>query len=316
MTMMAKKETLNVPPESAGARVDKYLADALPSLTRSRQKKLFDSGHILLNGAQVKPSVKVKAGDLVDVEIPDSTKISAQPENIPLDVVYEDADIIVINKPVGMVVHPAAGHFTGTLVHALLSHCGSSLSGIGGEERPGIVHRIDKDTTGLISVAKNDEAHAGLSRQLADRTLSRTYIAVVKGSPKTPTGTVSANIGRHLRDRKRMAALKTGGRVAISKYKTLQTLQKFQKASVLEVSLVTGRTHQIRVHMAHINCPVIGDPDYSRDGKFPIKRQALHAWKMTLVHPRTGEAMEFKAPIPKDMAELIKSLGGDPTAYL
>jgi 23S rRNA pseudouridine1911/1915/1917 synthase len=314
--MTAKKETLNVPPEAAGGRVDKFLADALPHLTRSRQKKLFDEGRILLNGAQAKPSVKVKSGDSVEVEIPAVTPISAQPEDIHLDVVYEDADIIVINKPAGMVVHPAVGHFTGTLVHALLSHCGSSLSGIGGEERPGIVHRIDKDTTGLIAVAKNDEAHLALSRQLAERTLSRTYIAVVKGSPKTPEGAVDANIGRSHGDRKKMAILKTGGRVAVTKYKTLQTLQTVRKASVLEVSLVTGRTHQVRVHMAHINCPVIGDPDYSRDGKYPIRRQALHAWKMKLVHPRTGEAMEFTAPLPKDMAELIKSLGGDPTAYL
>lgn len=316
MTMTAKKETLSVPPESAGTRFDKFLADALPNLTRSRQKKLFDDGRILLNGAQVKPSAKVKSGDLVEVEIPSVTPISAQPEDIHLDVVYEDADIIVINKPAGMVVHPAVGHFTGTLVHALLSHCGSSLSGVGGEERPGIVHRIDKDTTGLIAVAKNDEAHRELSRQLAERTLSRTYIAVVKGSPKTPEGVVDANIGRSHGDRKKMATLKTGGRMAVSKYKTLQTLQTVRKSSVLAVSLVTGRTHQIRVHMAHINCPVIGDPDYSRDGKYPIKRQALHAWKMKLTHPRTGEALEFTAPIPKDMADLIKSLGGDPAPFL
>ncbi len=316
MTQTARRETLTVPPESAGARVDKFLADTLAHVTRSRLKKLFDDGLVMLNGALAKPSAKVKDGDSVSVEIPSVTPTSAQPEDIHLDVVYEDADIIVINKPVGMVVHPAVGHFTGTLVHALLSHCGSSLSGIGGEERPGIVHRIDKDTTGLIAVAKNDEAHLALSRQLEERTLSRTYIAVVKGSPKSPEGVVEANIGRHPKDRKKMATLKTGGRVAVTKYKTLQTLQKLQKASVLAVSLVTGRTHQIRVHMAHINCPVIGDPDYSREGKYPIRRQALHAWKMKLTHPRTGEAMEFTAPIPKDMADLIKSLGGDPSPYL
>lgn len=316
MTLAARRETLSVPPESAGARVDKFLAGALTHVTRSRLKKLFDDALVLLNGETVKPSAKVKSGDAVTVDIPQSGPMEAAAENIPLDVVYEDSDIIIINKPAGMVVHPAVGHFTGTLVHALLGHCGPSLSGVGGVERPGIVHRIDKDTTGLIAVAKNDEAHLALTRQLADRTLSRTYIAVVKGSPKPPEGVVEANIGRHPRDRKKMAALKTGGRVAVTKYKTLQTLQKLQKASVLAVSLVTGRTHQIRVHMASINCPVIGDPDYSREGKYPIRRQALHAWKMRLTHPRTGEAMEFTAPIPKDMVELIKSLGGDPSPYL
>jgi 23S rRNA pseudouridine1911/1915/1917 synthase len=316
MTTATKKETLSVPPEAAGARIDKFLADALAHLTRSRLKKLFEEGYVLLNGAVAKPSAKVKDADSLSVEIPETTPMSATPEDIHLDVVYEDADIIIINKPAGMVVHPAVGHFTGTLVHALLGHCGASLSGVGGVERPGIVHRIDKDTTGLIAVAKNDEAHLALTRQLAERTLSRTYIAVVKGSPKQPEGAVDANIGRHPKDRKKMAALKTGGRMAVTKYKTLQTLQKLQKASVLEVTLVTGRTHQIRVHMAHINCPVIGDPDYSREGKYPIRRQALHAWKMKLTHPRTGEAMEFTSPIPKDMVELIKSLGGDPAPYL
>jgi len=299
---------------AAGARMDKFLADSGIGLTRSRAQKLIDDGQVTVNGAvALSHSIKLQAGDEVHVTIPaPKPPENVAPEDIPLDVLYEDDDLIVVNKSAGMVTHPAAGHSGGTLVNALLRHC-KNLSGIGGVARPGIVHRLDKDTSGALIAAKNDAAHLSLSSQLKDRTMSRTYVAVVKGRPKKDEGVIDANIGRHPFHRKKMAALKEGGRPAVSHYKVAQELEG---ASVVEVSLMTGRTHQIRAHLLSINCPVAGDPVYSRGaGKFPIKRQALHAWKVKFVHPATGRQMEFAAPLPDDMAELIRSLKGDPSPY-
>ncbi|MBI4666352.1 MAG: RluA family pseudouridine synthase [Nitrospinae bacterium] len=306
--------TLTVPPDSAGARIDKFIADSPAGLSRSFVQKLLDEGLVSVSGKVAHASTKLKSGDTVAFTIPAPKPAQVLPENIPLDVVYEDDDIIVINKPAGMVAHPAAGHFTGTLVHALLEHCMGNLSGVGGELRPGIVHRLDKDTTGLIVAAKNDRAHQSLTNQLSERAMSRVYVAVVKGSPKQAEGVVEANIGRHPKQRKKMAVLKRGGRPAATKYRVTQNLGK---ASVVELSLLTGRTHQIRVHMQSINCPVAGDQDYARSGGgYPIKRQALHAWRLKLVHPVSGEHMEFSAPLPEDMTQLIKFLGGNPEPYL
>jgi len=304
---------LTVPAGNSGERLDKFLASSELGLSRSRIQKLLEDGHITVNGASVRSSQKLKEGDTVEVIIPPPESLDIEAEDIAIDIVYEDKDIAIINKPAGMVVHPSAGHSSGTLVHALLKHFGDTLSTIGGVIRPGIVHRLDKDTTGLIAVAKNDTAHESLTEQLADRTMSRTYLAVVKGEPRPKQGLIEANIGRHRYQRKKMAALKVGGREAVSKYRVLQGLKN---ASVVEVKLVTGRTHQVRVHMQSINCPVVGDPVYSRGvGKYSIKRQALHAWKMKLIHPRTEEKMEFTAVIPDDMAKLILEMGGDPSGY-
>ncbi|MGK7345684.1 MAG: RluA family pseudouridine synthase [Candidatus Nitrospinota bacterium M3_3B_026] len=301
--------------ESAGQRIDRFLAGAGLSLTRSRAQKLIADGFVKRNGETVhSASEKVREADEIEVFIPPpAPPEKAVPEDIPLDVVYEDGDVIVVNKPPGMVVSPAAGHRGGTLVNALLAHCGG-LSSVGGAARPGIVHRLDKDTSGVIIAAKNDKASLSLSSQLKERTMSRTYVAVVKGAPREDEGVIDTLIGRHPRDRKKMATLKEGGRRAVSRYRVAQRLSG---ASVVEVSLMTGRTHQIRVHMLHINCPVAGDPVYSRGkNRLPIKRQALHAWKIRFVHPRTGKEVELRSPIPADMESLIRALGGDPSPYL
>lgn len=300
-------------PEGAGQRLDKYLAESSPGLTRSRIQKLIEQGRVRINGEPARSaSRKLKEGDEVEVSMPPPEPPGkAEAEEIPLGVVYEDGDVVVVNKPAGMVTHPSAGHSSGTLVNALLAHC-KDLSGVGGVERPGIVHRLDKDTSGLIIAAKNDKAHLSLSAQLKDRTLSRTYVAVVKGTPKKAEGVIKARVGRHPAHRKKMAVLKDGGRLAVSHYRVAQ---KLAGASVVEVSLETGRTHQVRVHMQSLGHPVIGDTLYSRGGKYPIKRQALHAWKLMFKHPRTGEVIKLAAPIPADMEKLIRALGGDPSAY-
>ncbi len=304
---------VQVLPEQAGERIDRFLAAERADLSRSRIQKLISEGLITINGASVtKASVKLAEGDEVMITIPEPEPSDLVPEDIPLDIVYEDGDIIVVNKSAGMVVHPSAGHDSGTLVHALLGH-GGDLSGVGGVLRPGIVHRLDKDTSGLIVIAKNDNTHRELSGQLQRRELTRIYVAVVKGTPKTAEGTIETGIGRHRRDRKKMAVLEEGGREAVTMYEVAQQLEKH---SLLEIKLSTGRTHQIRVHMAHINHPVVGDLTYGRKEKPAlIKRQALHAWQLRLVHPVSGEAQQFKAPIPEDMEGLIQKIGGDPTRY-
>lgn len=311
---MDESLVLNVAAEDAGKRIDAYIADN-SELTRSAAAKLVESGDILVNGKTVAKNCKLKAGDVVDVELPEPAPDKAEPENIPLDVIYEDDDIIVVNKPSGMVVHPAAGNPCGTLVNALLYHCKGSLSGIGGVVRPGIVHRIDKDTSGLLVVAKNDDAHNFLSEKLKTHEVSRIYYAIVIGSFSEDEGTVDAPIGRHPSDRKKMAVLKEGqgtARNAVTHYKTLARYKGF---SLVRCQLETGRTHQIRVHMAYKGHPLLGDSVYGggktqfeASNKGLISGQCLHAKELMLTHPKTGKEMHFECQLPEEMKKIIEKL--------
>ena len=297
----------------ASDRVDSFLsrisAEEDEPLSRSAAAKLCEDGKVTEGGKNVKKNYVLREGDSVVVVRPEPLPDEVVPENIPLDVIYEDADIIVVNKPSGMVVHPAPGNMTGTLVSALLYHCGDSLSGIGGVQRPGIVHRIDKDTSGLLVVAKNDNAHRSLSEQIALHTAYRRYMALCVGSPREDAGTVDAPIGRHPVDRKRMAIVQ-GGREAVTHW---TVAERFHGKSLIECKLETGRTHQIRVHMSSIGHPVLGDGVYGGDkcraakehAKY-ISGQALHAYRLELDHPRTGERMSFEAPLPENMVRLIE----------
>ena len=292
--------------QESGARLDKWLSDQLDGLSRAYIQKLIDDGAVLLNGKPGKASSRLNASDRIELEIPESITPDIAPEDISLDIVYEDDDVIVVNKPKGMVVHPAAGHYTGTLVNALMYHCGSSLSGINGISRPGIVHRIDKDTTGLIIACKNDRAHMRISEQLKAHTITRRYRAIVTGILKDDEGTITGNIARHKTDRKRMTVTAEGGREAVTHYRVLE---RFRKHTYVECRLETGRTHQIRVHMAHIGHPLLGDTVYgsSRDeGK--LNGQCLHAMVLGFVHPTTGEYLEFCAPLPEYFEQLLEQL--------
>ena len=290
--------------DKAYRRVDVCLSD-MTDLSRSRAQALIEGGLVLLNGRPCKRSDDVSAGDTIRYSMPEAKPVELTPEDIPLDILYEDDDICVVNKPRGMVVHPAAGNESGTLVNALLYHFGD-LSTIGGEIRPGIVHRIDKMTSGLLVVAKNDPAHEGLARQFADHSAHRSYIALAAGNFKEDSGTVDAPIGRHPTDRKRMAVVPNGRR-AVTHYRVLY---RFSSVTALALELETGRTHQIRVHMAHIHHPLVGDPVYS-NGKnsLGLEGQALHGWRLQLSHPTTGEPMSFTAPLPEDMQRALKRLG-------
>lgn len=288
--------------EDAGKRLDAAAAE-YALISRSYAKNLINEGRVSVNGASSKASYTVRESDRIRVEIPEPEVLDAQPQDIALDVVYEDCDLIVINKPRGMVVHPAPGHGEGTLVNALLHHCGD-LSGIGGSMRPGIVHRIDKDTTGLIAVAKNDAAHQSLSAQIKQKAASRDYYALVEGVVKTG-GTVSQPIGRHRTDRKKMAVV-NGGRSAVTHYSVKESYGEY---TLLDVSLETGRTHQIRVHMAYIGHPVVGDSVYGRKKqKFSLQGQMLHAYHLKLTHPVSGEVMDFYAPLPTDFESVVNIL--------
>lgn len=306
---------------NVGMRADAAAAAVCESLglpiTRSAVQKLAESGALTMNGVPVKKNYKLAAGDVLVLALPEPEPLDVLPENIPLDVVYEDSDIIVINKPAGMVVHPAPGHATGTLVSALMYHCGDSLSGIGGVMRPGIVHRIDKDTTGLICVAKNDFSHTHLSAQLKDHSMNRTYEAVCLGRLPEPIGKVDAPIGRSTSDRKKMA-VRAGGREAVTHYEVIGefTPREGGAMSHLRLQLETGRTHQIRVHMAYVGHPLLGDGVYGGGSTAFEKRhpalftgQCLHAAKLRLTHPRTLELMEFSAPRPENFDKIIKLLG-------
>ncbi len=276
-------------------RVDVFLARACPELTRSACQRLLEEGGVLCGGEAVKKNRKTSPGEVYLLTLPDPEPIEAVPQNIPLDVVYEDADVIVINKPVGMVVHPAPGHPDGTLVNALLYHCGGSLSGINGQLRPGIVHRIDRDTSGLIIAAKNDAAHLALARQLEDHSLRREYHAVAVGGFKADSGTVDAPIARHPVDRKRMAA-DPKGRRAVTHW---QVLERYGGYTYLKCLLETGRTHQIRVHLASIGHPLLGDTVYGSKKPVPgLAGQCLHAKKLTFLHPTTGESVTVECPLP------------------
>ena len=301
--------------EHAGKRADVFAAE-VTGLSRSAVARLMEEGSIAYaSGTPLAKNAKLGVGDEIAVELPEPEPTEALPENIPLDIVYEDEDIIVVNKPVGMVVHPAAGNPSGTLVNALLYHCGDSLSGIGGVIRPGIVHRIDKDTSGLLVVAKNDAAHLSLSEQLKTHTVSRVYDAIALGNLKNDCGTVDAPIGRHPTDRKKMAVLRGEGvhaREAVTHY---SVIERFGKMTHIRCELETGRTHQIRVHMASLGHPLLGDGVYGggntrfeADHKALITGQCLHAGKLRLIHPRTGEAMCFEAPMPEEMAKLLDIL--------
>ena len=289
----------------AGKRLDKLISEQLPELTRSAVQHLIQDGCVTIAGKPVKKNTRASAGDVITVELPEPREVEIEPENIPLDIVYEDEDIIVVNKPKGMVVHPAPGNWSGTLVNALMYHCGDSLSGINGEIRPGIVHRIDKDTSGLLVVAKNDRAHQSLAEQIKVHSAGRRYFAVVYGTPREQKGTVNAPIARHPVDRKKMAVL-AGGREAITHY---EVLEQYAGYSYLTFLLETGRTHQIRVHMAHIGHPIIGDPLYGpAKDKWKLQGQCLHAGELTLTHPATGERMTFQAPLPAYFTTVLQKL--------
>ena len=298
---------LTATPEQAGKRLDAFLAQALPELTRSAAQRLIAEGLVTVDGKAPAKSLKLSGGETVAVTVPEPEEAQALPEDIPLDVVYEDDDVIVVNKPVGMVVHPAPGHSGGTLVNALLHHCGDSLSGIGGELRPGIVHRIDRDTSGLIIAAKNDFTHQALSAQLQDHSLCRTYEAVVIGNLREASGTVNAPIDRNPKDRKKMAVV-PGGRPAVTHW---QVLERFPGYTYVRCRLETGRTHQIRVHMAYIGHPLYGDTVYGAKKAAPgMTGQCLHAVGLTFRHPRTGETVELSCPLNEEFTAFLRKLRG------
>lgn len=291
-------------------RLDQYLAGHLPELSRSRIQALLKSRDITVNGNEAKAKSPVCRGDVIDINIPEPEPAEAQPQNLPLDVLYEDADIIVLNKESGMVVHPAAGNPDGTLVNALLFHCGD-LAGIGGVGRPGIVHRLDKDTSGCIVVAKNDGAHASLTAQFAERSTSKIYLAVVQGQPAESEGSIFTNIGRHPVNRLKMAVVNPGsGKVALTDWKVVRRDPATDSALVLCI-LHTGRTHQIRVHMHHLGHPLIGDPIYAHTSRQKAQpgRLMLHAWRLAVNHPVTGKRLSFEAPIPAEYTPWLPEQG-------
>ena len=297
--------TLQPNKEDAGTRVDAWLAANLEDLTRSAAARLLEEGRVTCGDRALAKNYKLTGAETISVCLPDPEPVDVQPQDSPLDVVYEDGDVIVVNKPKGLVVHPAPGHPDGTLVNALLHHCGDSLSGIGGELRPGIVHRIDRDTSGLIIAAKNDLAHQRLAAQLQDHTLARVYRCIVTGNLREDEGTVDAPIGRHHTDRKRMAVA-AGGRSAVTHWRVLE---RFPGFTYVECRLETGRTHQIRVHMAYIGHPILGDTVYGNKKPVPgLQGQCLHAVGLRFVHPRTGELVELSCPLPEEFETQLRKL--------
>ena len=300
---MSEKVTLNIPAEASGTRADKYISDNI-ALTRSAVQSLMEKGMILADGKPAAKNMKLRGGETFTVDIPDPEPMDAVPEDIPLDIVYEDSDLLVVNKSKGMVVHPAHGNYTGTLVNALLHHCGDSLSGINGVIRPGIVHRIDKNTSGLLIVAKNDAAHLKLAEQIKVHSFTREYEAVVTGVMKEQSGTVDAPIGRHKTDRKKMCVTSENSRNAVTHY---EVLKQYGGYAHLRLRLETGRTHQIRVHMAYIGHPVMGDDVYGKPYK-GLEGQCLHARKIGFIHPSTGEYMEFSSELPEYFQAVLRKL--------
>ena len=298
-------DILYVTAQESGERIDALLARSIENLTRSQAQRLLESGLVTVDGAPVKKNRKTAPGELYRVEIPEAAETELVAQDIALDIVYEDGDVIVVNKPRGMVVHPAPGHPDGTLVNALMFHCGDSLSGIGGEKRPGIVHRIDRDTSGLIIAAKNDPAHLALSEQLSDHSLARVYECVVHGRMREDAGTVDAPIARHPSDRKRMAVV-PGGRRAVTHW---EVIARYNGWTHLRCRLETGRTHQIRVHMAHIGHPLLGDEVYGKSPEKGLTGQCLHARELKFVHPRTLESIHLTTELPEYFTQVLERLG-------
>lgn len=294
--------------EDVGCRIDVFIAENMELISRSGVQRLIEEGQVRLNGAAVKANYKLREKDVIDVEIPDAKTVDILPENIPLNILYEDKDVIVVNKPQGMVVHPAPGHTTGTLVNALLYHCGDELSGINGEKRPGIVHRIDKDTSGVLMIAKNDAAHQSLAEQLAEHSITRKYNAIVFNGFQEEEGTVDQPIGRNPLDRKKMAITQKHSRKAVTHYRVIERMGNF---TLIEAQLETGRTHQIRVHLTFIGHPLLGDLVYGpKKQPFHLDGQALHARVLGFVHPTTGQYMEFEAPLPESFEKLLMRIKG------
>ncbi|MBP5976995.1 RluA family pseudouridine synthase [Brasilonema sp. CT11] len=294
---------------TSGDRLDRYLSQELPNLSRSRIQQLIEQSHVQLNdNICTSKKIAVKVGDRITIKIPDAEPLELQPENIPLDILYEDDSLLIINKSAGLVVHPAPGHQDGTLVNAILAHC-PNLPGIGGVQRPGIVHRLDKDTTGAIAIAKTEHAHQHLQAQLKAKTARREYLGIIYGVPKTESGTINLPIGRHPVDRKKMAVVpvEQGGRTAVTHWKVKE---RFGNYTLMHFQLETGRTHQIRVHSTHIGHPIVGDPIYSsgRSVGVNLPGQALHAWRLRLEHPVSGESIEVTAPPPEEFTTLLEVL--------
>ena len=299
-------EIFTIETDDVNKRVDVFLNEEMEDVSRSALQKNIEKGNITVNGEKISKNYKLRLGDIVEAELPPPENIDIVPEDIPLDIMYEDDDLIVINKPQNMVVHPAPGHYTGTLVNALMFHCGDNLSGINGVLRPGIVHRIDKDTSGVLVIAKSDLAHKGLSEQLAEHSMKRVYNAIVYNSISEESGTVDRNIDRSKNDRKKMAVVMQGGRNAVTHYKVIEKLGKY---TWVELQLETGRTHQIRVHMSYIGHPLLGDPVYGpKKCPFNLNGQVLHAKVLGFIHPRTGEYMEFNSELPDYFSSLIERL--------
>ena len=298
--------TLTATTEESGVRIDSYLSTHLDGVTRSAAQRLLEGGFVACDGKALAKNYRLRGDETIDVELPEVKETEVTAQDIPLDVVYEDEDVIVVNKPVGMVVHPAPGHSDGTLVNALLHHCGDSLSGVGGEKRPGIVHRIDRDTSGLIIAAKNDAAHLFLASQLSDHTLARTYECLVVGNLREDSGTVSAPIGRHPSDRKKMAVTLKNSREAVTHW---EVIARYPGVTHVRCRLETGRTHQIRVHMAHIGHPILGDTVYGNKKAVPgLTGQCLHAVGLRFIHPRTHEAVELHCELPEEFKTQLRKL--------
>lgn len=300
------RQSYVVPAEAQGVRIDKFLSEACDGLSRSYLQKLLKSELVEVDKRTVKNSYKLSAGEKIEFEVPEAAEPEIKAEDIPLDIIYEDSDIILVNKPKGMVVHPAAGHYSQTLVNGLMYHCRDGLSGINGVLRPGIVHRIDMDTTGVLIVCKNDFAHNAIAEQLKVHSITRKYFAIVHGVIQEDEGTVDAPIGRHPVDRKKMSINRKNGKEAVTHYRVLE---RFRQFTYVECQLETGRTHQIRVHMASIGHPLLGDSVYGPSkSPFKLQGQTLHAGVLGIVHPRTGNYMEFSAPLPEYFSELLEKL--------
>jgi 23S rRNA pseudouridine1911/1915/1917 synthase len=303
--------TFTAGPDANGLRLDIWLQRQLREHSRRYVQRLIHSGHVVVNAEFCKANHKLRAGEVVDVTIPPPSPMEMAGESIPLEVLHEDADLIVINKPPGIVVHPAAGHRDGTLVNALLHHCAGQLSGIGGVERPGIVHRLDRDTSGCLVAAKTDVAHRALAEQFKSRNVSKQYLAIVTGTPRLARGRIESRIGRSVHNRKKMAVVSRGGREAITEY---EVVRRFANASIIRCTLHTGRTHQIRVHLASLGHPILGDATYGRARHPLASRQMLHAEALAFDHPRDHKRLEIRAPLPQDMEQLIRALEAEDRA--